>query len=33
LTFVLELEHRRDLRKSVEPLHEGIFDRLAEAAR
>ena len=30
--LVLELDHRRDLRKSVEPLHERIFDRLAEAA-
>ena len=31
--LVLELDHRRDLRKALEPLHERIFDRLAEAAR
>ena len=30
--LVLELDHGRDLRKSVEPLHEWIFDRLAEAS-
>ena len=30
--LVLELDHRRDLRKALETLHERIFDRLAEAA-
>jgi hypothetical protein len=31
--LVLELDHRRDLRKAIEALHERIFDRFAEAAR
>src|SRR4051794_39804872 len=30
--LVLELDDRRDLREAVEPLHERVIDRLAEAA-